>query len=117
MRANIKDLKIEEIYDDYVQLKAMDEKYRYCSNSNVFYEAAGVLMALLKNEITRRKLEELETNHDFKSTQKESEELGEYKNATTTTTTTKDITDCQQYTTTYSQNDNDSGDIYLFGLS
>ena len=116
MRANIKDLKIEEIYDDYVQLKAIDEKYRYCSNSNVFYEAAGVLMALLKNEIARRKLDELETNHDFKSTQKESEELGEYKNATTTTTT-KDITDCQQYTTTYSQNDNDSGDIYLFGLS
>ena len=116
MRENIKDLKLGEIYDDYVQLKAMDEKYRYCSHSSVFYEAAEVLMALLKNEIARRKLEELETNHDFKSTQKESEELGEYKNATTTITT-KDITDCQQYTTTYSQNDNDSGDIYLFGLS
>lgn len=112
MRANIKDLKIEEIYDDYVQLKAMDEKYRYCSNSNVFYEAAGVLMALLKNEIARRKLEELETNHDFKSTQKESEELGEPKNATTTITT-KDITDCQQYTTTYSQNDSIPNDMYL----
>ena len=116
MRENIKDLKLGEIYDDYVQLKAMDEKYRYCSNSSVFYEAAGVLMALLKNEIARRKLEELEAKHDFKSTQKESEELGEYKNATTTITT-KDITDCQQYTTTYTQNDNGSGDIYLFGLS
>ena len=116
MRANIKDLKIEEIYDDYVQLKAMDEKYRYCSNSNVFYEAAGVLMALLKNEIARRKLEELEAKHNLGPLRTETEELGEYKNATTTITT-KDITDCQQYTTTYSQNDNDSGDIYLFGLS
>ena len=36
MRENIKDLKLGEIYDDYVQLKAMDEKYRYCSNSSVF---------------------------------------------------------------------------------
>ena len=116
MRENIKDLKLGEIYDDYVQLKAMDEKYRYCSNSNVFYEAAGVLMALLKNEIARRKLEELETNHNLGPLCKKLDELGEYKNVTTTITT-KDITDCQQYTTTYSQNDNGSGDIYLFGLS
>ena len=115
MRTNIRDLELGEIYDDYVQLKAIEEKYHYCGNSIVFNKAAEGLMTLLKNEIARRKLEELETNHDFKSTQKESEELGEPKNATTTTT--KDITDCQQYTTTYSQNDNDSGDIYLFGLS
>ena len=115
MRTNIRDLELGEIYDDYVQLKAIEEKYHYCGNSIVFNKAAEGLMTLLKDEITRRKLEELETNHDFKSTQKESEELGEPKNATTTTT--KDITDCQQYTTTYSQNDNDSGDIYLFGLS
>ena len=99
MRANIKDLKIEEIYDDYVQLKAMDEKYRYCSNSNVFYEAAGVLMALLKNEITRRKLEELEANHNLGPLRKETEELSEFKNATTATS--KDVTDFQTYTTTY----------------
>ena len=84
MRANIKDLKIEEIYDDYVQLKAMDEKYRYCSNSSVFYEAAGVLMALLKNEITRRKLEELETNHNLGPLCKKLDELSEFKNVTTT---------------------------------
>ena len=116
MRANIKDLKIEEIYDDYVQLKAMDEKYRYCSHSSVFYEAAEVLMALLKNEIARRKLEELEANHNLGPLRTETEELGEYKNMTTTITS-GDVTDCQQYTTTYSQNDNDSGDIYLFGLS
>lgn len=100
MRANIKDLKIEEIYNDYQLLKSINEKYYYCGNSTVFDKAAEGLMTVLKNEITRRKLEE----------------LGEYKNATTTITS-KDITDCQQYTTTYSQNDNDSGDIYLFGLS
>lgn len=113
MRENIKDLKLGEIYDDYVQLKAMDEKYRYCSNSSVFYEAAGVLMALLKNEIARRKLEELEANHNLGPLRTETEELGEYKNATTTTMTSGDVTDCQQYTTTYSQNDNGSGDMYL----
>lgn len=100
MRENIKDLNLGEIYDDYVQLKAMDEKYRYCSNNSVFYEAAGVLMALLKNEITRRKLEELEANHNLGPLRTETEELGEYKNATTTITS-KDVTDCQQYTTTY----------------
>lgn len=116
MRANIKDLKIEEIYNDYQLLKSINEKYYYCGNSTVFDKAAEGLMTVLKNEITRRKLEELETNHDFKSTQKESEELGEYKNATTTITS-GDVTDCQQYTTTYSQNDNGSGDVYLFGLS
>ena len=112
MRANIKDLKIEEIYNDYVQLKAMDEKYRYCSNSNVFYEAAGVLMALLKNEITRRKLEELETNHNLGPLCKKLDELSESKNVTTTIST-EDVTDYQQYTTTYTQNDSVPNDMYL----
>ena len=108
MRENIKDLKIEEIYDDYVQLKAMDEKYRYCSNSSVFYEAAGVLMALLKNEIARRKLEELEANHNLGPLRTE---LSEPKNVTTATS--KDVTDYQQYTTTYTQNDSVPNDMYL----
>src|SRR5574344_1175921 len=112
MRANIKDLKLGEIYADYVQLKAMDEKYRYCSNSNVFYEAAGVLMALLKNEIARRKLEELEAKHNLGPLCTETEELGGPKNVTTTITT-KDVTDYQQYTTTYSQNDSIPNDVYL----
>ena len=116
MRENIKDLKLGEIYDDYVQLKAMDEKYRYCSHSSVFYEAAGVLMALLKDEITRRKLEELEANHNLGPLCKKLDELSEFKNVTTTIST-EDVTDYQQYTNTYTQNDNDSGDIYLFGLS
>lgn len=115
MRENIKDLELGEIYDDYVQLKAMDEKYRYCSHSSVFYEAAEVLMALLKDEITRRKLEELEANHNLGPLRTETEELSEFKNVTTATS--KDVTDFQTYTTTYTQNDNGSGDIYLFGLS
>ena len=100
MRANIKDLKIEEIYEDYIQLKAIEEKYYYCGNSTVFNKAAEGLMTLLKDEITRRKLEELETNHDLKLTDEETEELSEPKNVTTTITT-KDITDYQSYTTTY----------------
>ena len=112
MRANIKDLKIEEIYNDYVQLKAMDEKYRYCSNSNVFYEAAGVLMALLKNEITRRKLEELETNHNLGPLCKKLDELSEFKNVTTTIST-EDVTDYKPYTSTYTENDSVPNDMYL----
>ena len=112
MRENIKDLELGEIYDDYVQLKAMDEKYRYCSHSSVFYEAAEVLMALLKNEITRRKLEELEANHNLGPLRKETEELSEYKNVTTTLTS-GDVTDCQQYTSTYTENDSVPNDMYL----
>ena len=116
MRENIKDLKLGEIYDDYVQLKAMDEKYRYCSNSSVFYEAAGVLMALLKNEITRRKLKELETNHGFKSTQKESEELRETENVTATIST-EDITDYKPYTSTYTQESNNLADMWAYSTT
>lgn len=112
MRENIKDLELGEIYDDYVQLKAMDEKYRYCSHSSVFYEAAEVLMALLKNEITRRKLEELETNHNLGPLCKKLDELSEFKNVTTTIST-EDVTDYQQYTNTYTQNDSVPNDMYL----
>ena len=58
-------------------------------------------MALLKEEITKRKLEELETNHDLKLTDEEMEELSESKNVTTTITT-EDIKDYKPYTSTYS---------------
>lgn len=112
MRANIRDLELGEIYDDYVQLKAMDEKYRYCSNSSVFIKAAEGLMALLKDEITRRKLEELETNHNLGPLCKKLEELSEFKNVTTTIST-EDVTDYQPYTNTYTQNDSVPNDMYL----
>lgn len=104
MRKDIRDLSLEKIYNDYRQLKAIEEKYYYCSNSIVFNKAAEALMALLKEEITKRKLEELETNHDLKLTDEEMEELSESKNVTTTITS-GDVTDCQQYTTTYTKND------------
>ena len=112
MRANIKDLKLEEIYDDYVQLKAIEEKYYYCGNSTVFNKAAEGLMALLKDEIARRKLEELETNHNLGPLCKKLNELSEFKNVTTTITT-KDVTDYQPYTNTYTQNDSVPNDMYL----
>ena len=111
MRENIKDLKLGEIYDDYVVLKAIEEKYHYCCNSSVFIKAAEGLMALLKDEITRRKLEELEANHNLGPLCKETEELSEFKNVTTTTS--KDVTDYQQYTNTYTQNDSVPNDMYL----
>lgn len=111
MRANIRDLKLEEIYDDYVQLKAIEEKYYYCGNSTVFNKAAEGLMALLKDEIARRKLEELKANHSLGPLRTKIEELSEFKNATTTTS--KDVTDFQTYTTTYTQNDSVPNDMYL----
>lgn len=111
MRANIRDLELGEIYDDYVQLKAIEEKYYYCGNSTVFNKAAEGLMALLKDEIARRKLEELKANHSLGPLCKETEELSEPKNVTTTTS--KDVTDFQTYTTTYTQNDSVPNVMYL----
>ena len=111
MRANIRDLELGEIYDDYVQLKTIEEKYYYCGNSTVFNKAAEGLMALLKDEIARRKLEELEANHNLGPLRKKLDELSEFKNATTTTS--KDVTDFQTYTTTYTQNDSVPNDMYL----
>lgn len=112
MRANIRDLKLGEIYDDYVHLKAIEEKYHYCGDSTVFNKAAEGLMALLKDEITRRKLEELEANHNLGPLCKKLEELSEFKNVTTTIST-EDVTDYQQYTNTYTQNDSVPNDMYL----
>lgn len=112
MRTNIRDLELGEIYDDYVQLKAIEEKYHYCGNSIVFNKAAEGLMTLLKDEITRRKLEELEANHNLGPLRKETEELSEPENMTTTLTS-GDVTDCQQYTTTYTENDSVPNDMYL----
>lgn len=71
MRANIKDLKLGEIYDDYLQLKAIEEKYYYCGNSAVFNKATEGLMAVLKNEIIRRKLENLKANYNLGPMHKE----------------------------------------------
>lgn len=101
MRKDIRDLSLEKIYNDYRQLKAIDERYFHCGNNIVFNKAAEALMALLKEEITKRKLEELETNHDLKLIDEEMEELSESKNVTTTITT-EDIKDYKPYTSTYS---------------
>ena len=116
MRANIRDLELGEIYDDYVQLKAIEEKYHYCGNSIVFNKAAEGLMTLLKDEITRRKLEELETNHDFKPIQKESKELREPENVTATIST-EDITDYKPYTSTYTQGSNNLADMWAYSTT
>ena len=104
MRKDIRDLSLEKIYNDYRQLKAIDERYFHCGNNIVFKKAAEALMALLKEEITKRKLEELETNHDLKLTDEEMEELSESKNVTTTITT-EDVTGYKPYTSTYTKND------------
>lgn len=104
MRKNIRDLSLEEIYNNYRQLKAIEEKYFHCCNNIVFNKAAEALMALLKEEITKRKLEELETNHDLKLTDEEINKLAKSKNVTTTMST-EDITEYKPYTSTYTKND------------
>ena len=104
MRKNVRDLSLEEIYNDYRQLKAIDERYFHCGNSIVYNKAAEALMALLKEEITKRKLEELETNHDLKLTDEEINKLAESKNVTTTMST-EDVTGYKPYTSTYTKND------------
>ena len=73
-------------------------------------------MALLKNEITRRKLKELETNHDFKPIQKESKELREPENVTATIST-EDITDYKPYTSTYTQESNNLADMWVYSTT
>ena len=110
MRKNVRDLSLEEIYNDYRQLKAIDERYFHCGNNIVFNKAAEALMALLKEEITKRKLEELETNHDLKLTDEEINKLAKSKNVTTTMST-EDVTDYQPYTNTYTQNDSFPNDM------
>ena len=112
MRENIRDLSIEEIYNDYRQLKAIDERYFHCGNNIVFNKAAEALMALLKEEITRRKLEELEANHNLGPLCKKLDELSEFKNVTTTIST-EDVTDYKPYTSTYTENDSVPNDMYL----
>ena len=104
MRENIRDLSLEEIYNDYRQLKAIEEKYQYCGNSIVFNKAAEGLMTLLKDEITRRKLEELEANHNLGPLSMKLKELNEFKNVTTTIST-EDVTEYKPYTSTYTKND------------
>ena len=100
MRTNIRDLELGEIYNDYQQLKAIEERYFHCGNNIVFNKAAEALMALLKEEITKRKLEELETNHDLKLTYEEINKLAESKKVTTTMST-EDVTEYKPYTSTY----------------
>ena len=115
MRENIRDLSLEEIYNDYQQLKAIEKRYFHCGNNIVFNKAAEALMALLKEEITKRKLEELETNHDLKLTYEEINKLAESKKVTTTTT--KDITDYQSYTSTYTQESNNLADMWAYSTT
>ena len=104
MRKDIRDLSLEKIYNDYRQLKAIDERYFHCGNNIVFNKAAEALMALLKEEITKRKLEELETNHDLKLTDEEINKLAESKKVTTTISM-EDVTEYKPYTSTYTKND------------
>lgn len=109
MRAKIENLTIDEIYEDYCLMKTMDEKYYYCGNDKI-KNASDALMNVLKNEIIRRTLKELETNRNDKTVLESLEQIAKDANSQFNfrptfgkSTTTKDFIDeFQNYTTSYS---------------
>lgn len=65
VRARIENLSLEEIYGDYCTIKAMAEKY-YSSGTEKIKSASDALMDVLKNEIQKRTLKELENKRNTK---------------------------------------------------
>lgn len=65
MRAKIETLPLEEIYNDYITMKSLSEKYYYTSSGRI-KDAADSLMTVLREEITKRGIKELERNYNDK---------------------------------------------------
>lgn len=65
MRAKIETLPLEEIYNDYITMKSLSEKYYYTSSGHI-KDAADSLMTVLREEITKRGIKELERNYNDK---------------------------------------------------
>lgn len=107
VRAKIENLSLEEIYKDYCTIKAMDEKYYYGGTEKI-KNASDALMNILKNEILRRKLKELDTDRNVNTIREALDQinkdtqqnpLGQLPNLSTT----KDFVDeFQNYTTSFS---------------
>lgn len=107
MRAKIENLSLDEIYNDYCLMKAMDEKYYYGGTDKI-KNASEALMNVLKSEIMNRTLKVLENNRNDKSIRESVEQIakdagnynGRFKPPFDKMTSTQDFTDeFQNYTT------------------
>lgn len=74
MRAKIENLSLDEIYNDYCLMKAMDEKYYYGGTDKI-KNASEALMNVLKSEIMNRTLKVLENNRNDKSIRESVEQI------------------------------------------
>lgn len=63
MRAKVENLTLEELYKDYDRLKYFAEKYYYTTAYNALVKGRDELLDVLKEQITKRKLVELENQH------------------------------------------------------
>lgn len=62
---DVKTLPLEEIYNDYITMKNLYEKYYYTSSVRI-KDAADFLMGVLREEITNRRINELERDYNDK---------------------------------------------------
>lgn len=120
MREKIENLSLDEIYNDYCLMKAMDEKYYYVVSYQI-KDASEALMNALKNEIIKRKLKELEANRNDKAIRESVEQIEneaeksplKFQPPFGKMTTTKDFTDeFQNYTTSFSCGGCEAGDVH-----
>ena len=117
MRAKIENLSLDEIYNDYCLMKAMDEKYYYGGTDKI-KNASEALMNVLKVEIMRRTLKELETNrNDNEFVEQIAKDAAKspfkFQPPFGKMTTTQDFTDeFQNYTTSFSCGGCEAGDVH-----
>lgn len=120
MRAKIENLSLDEIYNDYCLMKAMDEKYYYGGTDKI-KNASEALMNVLKEEIMRRTLKELETNRNDNAIRESAEQIAKdaakspfkFQPPFGKMTTTQDFTDeFQNYTTSVSCGGCEAGDVH-----
>ena len=74
MRANIEKLELIEIYQDYVILKEMAEKYYYAPNTQL-QGASSALLNVLRNQMTKRGFEQLEREYNDRIIEKSVEDI------------------------------------------
>lgn len=119
MRAKIENLSLDEIYNDYCLMKAMDEKYYYGGTDKI-KNASEALMNVLKSEIMNRTLKVLENNRNDKGIREPVEQIakdaGNYNGRFKTpfdNMTTQDFTDeFQNYTTSFSCDAREAEDVH-----
>ena len=64
MRADIKNIPLEEIYKDYLSMMDMKEKYYYSGKATTLEAATETILTILKDEIVKRKIQELKNEQN-----------------------------------------------------